>query len=145
MLEIIFRFVFKTYNQDPGDADIKDHMESKGQLEGVYWLKPSEHFKVDELSLKKDMFIELANAIRYYWVDAKIVGTPSILSIGASIDAANIVVDYFPYWSIILVDLRKTITNSFYGCSVPLFKCLLIRIDVWLPLLTFKMALLKYL
>lgn len=145
MLEIIFRFIFKTYNQDPSDADIKDHMKCKGQLEGVSWLKPSEHFKVDELSLKKDMFIELDDVIRCYRVDAKIVGTPSILSTGASIDAANIVVDYFLYWSIILMDLRKRITNSFYGCSVPFFKCLLIRIDVWLPLSTFKMALLKYL
>lgn len=50
------------------------------------------HFKDDEISLKGATLVELADAIKYSWVDAEMVGTPSILNTTMAIDMDDIVV-----------------------------------------------------
>lgn len=67
-------------------------MEYKGRPDVVSWLKPARHFKVDELSLKRVMLVEIANVIKCNKVAAEIVWTHSVMSIYAAIDEENIVV-----------------------------------------------------
>lgn len=67
-------------------------MEYKSRPNVVSWLKPARHFKVDELSLKKVMLVEIANMIKCNRVVAKIVWTHFVMSIYAAIDEENIVV-----------------------------------------------------
>lgn len=43
----------RTYDRDANDADIKAHMECKGQPNMVSWLITIENFKVDKLSPEK--------------------------------------------------------------------------------------------
>lgn len=47
----------KSYNRDPIDTDIKDHLKRGSQPYGICWLEAFETFKVNELSLKRVMLV----------------------------------------------------------------------------------------
>lgn len=67
------------------------------------------------------------------------VGIPSALNTDASIEAFKIVVDG------LLVSLEKGICIFLNDWVVPLYECLLTRIELWLPFSDFKVILLKHL
>lgn len=66
-------------NCDPSDAKIRFHLDCRGRPDVVSWIKPGEHFKVDELSQWCVTLLESPDAVKYGWVVAYVMGTPSIM------------------------------------------------------------------
>lgn len=106
-------------------------MEHRGRPDVFSWLKPNEHSKVDELSLKGVTLVELAYVSKYRWVAAEMVGILSILSIETAIHTANIVVEDPSYWLVLhVVPLTRSWFPFMSTCSLGYdwdFLCLNLR------------------
>lgn len=79
------------------------------------WISLADHFKVDELAWTRLRLIELDNSNQYHWLAAKVVGTPSILNIAKAITNADIMVDNYSIWSVLLVGPLERMCSSFWG------------------------------
>lgn len=84
-------------------------MEYWGRLDVIYWIKPGEHFKVDDFSYKEVTLVEMTDASKYGWVTREMVGTPSILNIELTVDVAEDLLD----WSVLHVGSEKRICKYF--------------------------------
>lgn len=89
--------------------------------------------------------VEHADAVKYKWMDAKVVGTPFVMNIETPIDAADIPFRDPMDWLNLFVGLERRICNSFDDCSVMLYECLFIKIGLRLSLSEFEMVVLKHL
>lgn len=89
--------------------------------------------------------MEPADAIKYNWVAAEVLRTPSILSTKTNIGTTDIVVSDPPDWLIVHVDSQKRICNSFDEWSVSFYECLFTLVGLQLPLSEFEVAILKHL
>ena len=82
-------------------------MEHMGRPDIVFWLKPDEHFKDNEFSLKWVIFVESVNVRKYSWMAAEVVWTPSNINSITAIDADDIMVKDSLDWLFLPVDLEK--------------------------------------
>ena len=87
------------------DVEIASHLEYMGMSNVVPWIRPDDHFKVDELTHKGNRLIEPYNANRYHWVSTEVVGTPSIMDTVATITNVSFLVDNPSDWLVLLLDL----------------------------------------
>lgn len=76
--------------------------------------------------------------IKYNWMDAEIVGTPSILSTKMTISTTDIMVRDPSDWSVLLVDLKRRTWSSHDGCSIPFYECLFTRLGMRMPYLNLR-------
>lgn len=92
--------------------------------------EPSDTEELEHLNLwaRRDMPI-------YIWVDANIVGTPSILNTEVSLGDTNIMVGDFLEWLVLLMSGKKRICNSFDNCAVPFMRACLQEMDFGIPFL----------
>lgn len=72
--------------------------------------------------------MESVDGIKYGLVEAKVVGTPSILSIKAVINVVGIMVSGLLVLLVLPMCPKKRMWIPFDGCSIPLYECLLKRI-----------------
>lgn len=81
------------------------------RLDVISWNKSDIHFKVDELSWRGVSLVELVDAVKYTWVDVKVVGTPFVMNIKATIGINDITVGEPLYWLVLPMGLEKRICN----------------------------------
>lgn len=84
------------------------------------------------------------NVSMYDWVDKKVAGITSALSIEASLSDVNIVVDNFSKWLVLPLFEEKRKFNSFDDCTVSFYECMVTRILLWMPFSKFELVILKH-
>lgn len=104
---------FKTFDYDPSDVEIKDHLKLRNLFSSVHWLRPSNIFQDDEVPQTGTSLMELVDASKYSWVDSKIQGTLSILNSHAIVREANIEVVRSSNWWVLPVESGKKICSNF--------------------------------
>lgn len=89
--------------------------------------------------------MKLVNVVKYGWMNAKNSGDPSVLNTEATIDAIDITIVGPWIGRFFLWFWKKMIGSSLYDCFVPFYKCMFIRIGLWLPFSDFEVAIVKHL
>lgn len=105
----------KTLGYEPRDAKVLEHLNLQGQ----------------------------PIVLEYKWVDAKVKGTSSALSIKASLNDANIMVGDPLEWLVLLVQWGKMLCSSFDDCMVPFYEFLFAIVFIQLPFSEFEVAILN--
>lgn len=89
--------------------------------------------------------MKLADAVKCGWVNAKIVGTPSVLNTKVTIDVVDITVNGPFVWLALPVGLEKRACSSFDYCLVSVYECLFTWIRLQLSFSNFEVVVLKHL
>lgn len=89
--------------------------------------------------------MELADAVKYGWMDAEVVGIVFFLNIKEEIEVIGIMVGDPCDWSVLKMFLEKMMYSSFDECRVPFYETLFTRIGLWLPFSNLNVVVLKHL
>lgn len=65
----------RTHNHEPNDTKVRTHLELWYRPHVVSWVTPNERSKVDHLARKGITLMELADMVKYNWVDVEVLGT----------------------------------------------------------------------
>lgn len=112
----------RTNNREPSDDEVNDHLEFWGKLDVVSWIILDKYFIAYHSSQKGVTLVETTDAIKYVWVDAEVVGTPSSLSTEAAIEVVGIVVGDPQDWSF-FQGVGEEDMNLLDDYVVPLYEC----------------------
>lgn len=86
----------------PSNAEIVSHLEERGNSNDLSWIKPDDHFKVDELALNGLWLVYPGKPRKYHWVAIKVIRTYSTLYIVIVITSVDTTVENISDWLVLL-------------------------------------------